>query len=195
MPDGWRALPFRFNARVLDLPDFGAIFGLETPILELFLRGTLTYLALFALLRITLKREASNLGITNLLVLVLIAGAAQNALVGEYRSVPDGILLVVTILFWSYTLEWLGYRFPRSVGRFVHPPPLALVEDGKMMRRNMRQELITREELMTQLRLQGVDELSDVRHAFMEGNGEISVVLRRGSGKPGPAKTEPGFEP
>jgi uncharacterized membrane protein YcaP (DUF421 family) len=156
--------------------DWASVLSFGTPLGEILVRGTLTYLALFALLRVTLKREASTLGLTNLLVVVLIADAAQNAMADDYRTIPDGLLLVATILFWSYALDWLGFRFPRTVGRFVHPAPLPLVIDGRLQRRNMRAELITVDELKTQLRLQGVADLSEVRRAYMEGNGEISVV-------------------
>ena len=60
---------------------------------------------MFALLRFVLKREAGTLAITDLLVVVLIADAAQNAMADDYRSVPDGLLLVATIVFWSYALD------------------------------------------------------------------------------------------
>src|SRR3954471_14594499 len=124
------------------------VFIPDTPLVEIFVRGMIVYLAIFALLRFVLTRQSGNVGVTDLLVVVLIADAAQNAMASDYRSVPDGVLLVATIIFWSYALDWLGYRFPR-VGRFVHPPPLELVRDGRLLRHNLRQELLTVEELMT----------------------------------------------
>jgi uncharacterized membrane protein YcaP (DUF421 family) len=157
--------------------DWHKIFIPDTPIVEIFLRGSLVYLALFILLRLVLKREAGTVGIADLLVVVLIADAAQNAMADDYTSIPDGLLLVGTIVFWSYALNWLGYRFPR-LQRLVHPPPLPLVRDGRMLRRNMRQELITEEELMSQLRQQGVEDVADVRAAYIEGDGRISVIER-----------------
>ena len=155
--------------------DWQKVIVPDTPVLEIFLRGTLVYLALFALLRFVLKRETGTVGITDLLVVVLIADAAQNAMAGEYTSIPDGLLLVATIIFWSYALNWLGYRFP-FLRPFVHPPPLLLVKDGRILYRNMRQELITKEELMSHIRQQGLDDLSQVRAAYIEGDGRISVI-------------------
>lgn len=163
--------------------DWHGIFVPDMPLLEIFVRGTVVYLALFALLRGVLQRQAGGVAVTDLLVVVLIADAAQNAMAGEYRSVPDGILLVATIIFWSYALDWLGYYFP-SVGRLVHPPPLPLVKDGRLLHRNMRKELITRDELMTQLREQGVEDLSCVKTAHMEGDGRISIVTANGQPHP-----------
>jgi uncharacterized membrane protein YcaP (DUF421 family) len=147
----------------------------DTPILEIVVRGTLVYLALFGLLRFILKRQSGAVGVTDLLVVVLIADAAQNAMAAEYKSVPDGVLLVAVIIGWSYALDWLGHKVP-AVGRLVHPPPLLLVKDGKVLLRNLRRELITKQELMSQLREQGVDGLAKVKRAYMEGDGKISVV-------------------
>jgi uncharacterized membrane protein YcaP (DUF421 family) len=163
--------------------DWGTVFVPKTPLLEIVVRGTLVYLALFAMLRLVLKRQSGAIGVSDLLVVVLIADAAQNAMAGDYKSVPDGVLLVAVIIFWSYALDWLGHRYPR-VGRFLHPPPLLLVEDGRMHRRNMRAELITPEELMSQLREQGVEHLARVKRAYMEGDGKLSVVTRDGGQHP-----------
>src|SRR5436190_402906 len=68
------------------------MFGLDTPLLEIFLRGTIMYLGLFLMLRVIRRREAAELGVTDLLVVVLLADAAQNAMAGEYTSITDGIL-------------------------------------------------------------------------------------------------------
>ena len=167
--------------------DWRKTFVPDTPLLEIFLRGSLVYLALFFLLRIVLKRESGGMGVTDVLVIVLIADAAQNALAGSYTSIPDGILLVATIIFWSHALNWLGYRFPRFE-RFIHPAPLPLIKDGDMLHARMREELITAGELESQLRLQGVDEPSAVKAAYMEGDGRISVIAREGRTNGAPEK-------
>jgi uncharacterized membrane protein YcaP (DUF421 family) len=110
-------------------------------------------------------------------VLVLIADAAQNAMASSYDSITDGLLLIATLVFWSYAFDWLGYRIP-AVQRFVHPNKMPLVKDGKFDRKTMRSELMTEEEVMTQLRLQGVDKLNQVRAAYIEGNGQVSVLKK-----------------
>jgi uncharacterized membrane protein YcaP (DUF421 family) len=155
--------------------DWGKLFLPETPLLEIFIRGSILYLVLFFLLRIVLKREAGTVGLTDLLLIVLIADAAQNAMAGDYRSITDGLFLVATLIFWAYALNWLGYRFPR-IQHLVHPPALPLVQSGKMLKRNMRKELVTDEELFTMLREQGVNDISEVQQAYMEGDGKISVI-------------------
>ncbi len=105
------------------------------------------------------------------------ANAAQNALSSDYTSVSDGFILVLTIIFWSYTLNWLGYKFPR-VQHFLSPPPLLLVKDGQLNYRNLRRELITDDELMSQLRKQGIEDINKVKRAYMESDGSISAIER-----------------
>jgi uncharacterized membrane protein YcaP (DUF421 family) len=112
---------------------------------------------------------------SDLLVLVLVADAAQNAMADEYSSLASGSLLVATIIGWSFALDWLAYRVPR-VGRLVHPEKTPLVQNGRLMRPSLRRALITEEELLSEIRLQGIDKLEDVRAVYLEGNGEISVI-------------------
>lgn len=155
--------------------DWNAIFLPDIPLLEIILRGSVVYITLFILLRVVLKRQMGSLGMTDLLLITLIADASQNAMAGGYNSILSGIVLVCTIMFWSYLFDWLGFRFP-WFARLVEPAPLPLIKDGKPLRRNMRRELITDEELMSQLREQGLDDVAKVKEAYIESSGHISVV-------------------
>lgn len=134
------------------------------------------YLLLFVVLRFFLKRQTGVIGIADLLIIVVIADAMQNALAGEYKSITEGLALLGTIVFWNFALDWLGFHFP-WFERFLRDPPLLLIQDGKMLALNMRRELITKEELMSQLRQQGCDDLGEVKRAFIEADGRISVIL------------------
>lgn len=151
------------------------LFVPSIPIVELILRASLVYLVLFSVLRSLPNRQLGTLAITDLLVVVLFAEAAQNAMATDYTSITEGAILVATVIFWSYFLNWLGYQFP-PFQRFLNPPPLPLVKNGSMLHRNMRRELITEDELMSQLRQQGVESLADVKAAYMEADGSISVI-------------------
>jgi uncharacterized membrane protein YcaP (DUF421 family) len=135
-----------------------------------------------------MKRESGSVGITDLLMVVLLADAAQNAMSGDYHSLADGFFLVGTIIFWSYTLDWLAFRVP-VLNRLIHAEPLLLVKDGKLMRRNMRKELITEEEILSNIRKQGIEEIARVKEAYMEGDGQISVIADQASeARPKPKK-------
>ncbi|MPZ50135.1 MAG: DUF421 domain-containing protein [Dehalococcoidia bacterium] len=157
------------------LPDWHSMFSPALSIFEVFLRGSLFYLFIFALLRLV-RRETGTISVADILVVVLIADAAQNGMAGEYTSIPEGIILVGTIVFWSIAVDWAGYNF-EAIGRLVHPQPVELIKDGQPLRKNMRQNLITLDELMTSVRQAGTDDVGKVRRAWLEGNGEVSIVL------------------
>ena len=157
--------------------DWKSIFLPDLPLLEIILRGSVMYIALFILLRLVLKRQTGDLRMTDLLLITLIADASQNGMAGDYKSIPDGILLVSTIMFWDYTFDWLAFRFD-SFQRLIEPPPLPLIKNGKLLRRNMRSELITEDELMSQLRENGVEQVEQVKEAYVESDGRISVLKR-----------------
>src|SRR5689334_12604191 len=92
---------------------WSAVFLPDTPVLEIIVRGSVTYLAIFILLRIVLKRQSGgNIGMTDVLVIVMLADASQNGMAGNYNSIADGILLVAVIIFWSYILDWLDFHWP-----------------------------------------------------------------------------------
>lgn len=154
--------------------DWNAVFIPSVGIAEIVVRGTIVYLMLFVLLRV-LRRETGVLGIADVLVIVMIADAAQSAMASDYKSVTEGLILVGTIAFWDYLLDWLGYRFP-WFQRLLRPAPLQLIKDGTLNRKHMRQEMITLDELMGQLREQGVEKVEDVKMCCLEGDGRISVI-------------------
>jgi len=155
--------------------DLREMFVPDVSLLEIAVRGTLIYLGLFALIRFVLRRETGTVSIADLLMIVLIADAAQNGMAAEYHSLTAGFVLIATVVFWNYMIDWLGYKLP-WFQRLAHPPALLLVKQGQLMKRNMRKELVTEEELMSELRKQGVDELSKVKEAYMEHDGRISVI-------------------
>ena len=167
--------------------DWSELFIPTHSLAEMFVRGTIMYVALFLIFRFLMRRQAGSIGIADILVVVVIADAAQNAFAKEYHSVVEGIVLIVTIVFWDFIIDWASYGVP-ALGKILQPRPLPLIKDGALIRRNMRQELITVEELQSQLRKQGIERIDDVKDAYMEGDGEISFLQKKApdSGKPRP---------
>lgn len=111
--------------------DWKSVFVPTVSVLEIMFRGSVIYLSLFALMRFGIKREAGTLGIADLLVVVLIADAAQSAMASEYKSITEGLALVVTLIFWNYFLDWLGNRLP-GFRRFLRPAPICLRRGSKV---------------------------------------------------------------
>ena len=85
--------------------DWREIFVPSTSPAELVIRGSLMYLVILAVFRV-FRRNSGSLAVSDLLVVVLIADAAQNGMAGEYRSLTEGVILVGTIVLWSVALDW-----------------------------------------------------------------------------------------
>ncbi|MEO8805020.1 MAG: YetF domain-containing protein [Burkholderiaceae bacterium] len=157
--------------------------------LELIVRGSAMYWFLFLVFRFIMRRDVGAVGIADVLLLVLIADAAQNAMAGGYTSITEGFVLVSTLLGWNYALDRLAYYSP-AVRKFTEPKPLLLVEGGRVLARNLRREFITRDDLDAQLRQNGVSSLEDVKAAYLESDGKFSVVLRTPRQSPTPARED-----
>jgi uncharacterized membrane protein YcaP (DUF421 family) len=147
------------------------------------IRGSIVYLALFGVLRMMHNRRSGSIGLSDLLLVTLVSGAVENSMVGEGRSLTEGAVVAGTIFFWSFALDWLAFRFPR-LRWLVRSQPQTVVKDGQVVHAGLRRELLTRDDLLAQLREQGIDDLGQVRLACVEANGTLSVLLRD---EPGPA--------
>jgi uncharacterized membrane protein YcaP (DUF421 family) len=151
------------------------LFAIHVSVLELVLRGTLVYWLLFLIFRFILRRDVGAVGIADILLLVIVADAAQNAMSGGYDTVAEGAILVFTIIGWNWLLDFLSFHVP-AIRRFSTPQRLLLVQRGVLQRRNLRREYITLEELQSKLREQGIEKMADVKHAWLEADGQISVI-------------------
>ena len=143
-------------------------------ILELVLRASLMYFLILAGFRV-FRRDAGSLSVSDLLVVVLIADAAQNGMAGEYKSLTEGAVIVFTLFAWNFVLDWLAYR-SRVAYWLLHPPPLLLIQNGRIQWRNLRSQMITRDDLLEQLREQGVEDVSGVKRCCLESDGRMSVI-------------------
>lgn len=152
-----------------------SLFQFSVPPLELVVRGTVMFLFLFVLFRFILRRDAGSIGLADILVVVVIADAAQNGMAGTYTSITDAFVLLGTIAFWNYLFDKLSYHY-RWFARFTEPRPVLLIHHGRVMLENMQRNMITREELSSHLRQNGVGDVDEVRYATLEPDGHISVV-------------------
>ena len=139
------------------------------------LRTVTVYLVLLALLRIAGKRELGQMTPFDLVVLLVISNAVQNAMVGPDTSLTAGLLAAFTLV----ALNWLVDRFvlrsawlrQRAIGT-----PTLLVHEGQFIRDNLRREGIVEDEVLQALREHGVDDVADVKLAVLEVDGTISVI-------------------
>jgi uncharacterized membrane protein YcaP (DUF421 family) len=157
--------------------EWQALFGLSVSPLEMLVRGSAMYWFLFLLFRFVVRRRVGAVGISDMLLLVIIADAAQNAMAGEYRTVTDGCILVGTIVGWNVFTDWLTYVSPR-LQKVLEPPPLLLIHRGRLLHRHLRLEFVNEEELKAKLREHGVEHYAEVDKAYMETDGQVTVIRR-----------------
>src|SRR5690348_3994868 len=112
------------------------IFAIHVSPIELVVRGSLVYWFLFLVFRFILRRDVGAVGIADILFLVIVADASQNAMAGEYSTVSEGAILVGTFVAWNWLLDFLSYHY-RWARRLAEPARLQLVRDGVALRRNM----------------------------------------------------------
>src|SRR3546814_7809685 len=92
--------------------DWGSLFQLTLSPWELIVRGTITYWFIFILLRLAGRRDFGSVGMANILLLVMIADAAQNGMAGDYKTITEGMVLIATLIFWSVFIDRLCYFVP-----------------------------------------------------------------------------------
>lgn len=159
----------------LAMPEWGEVFVPDLSLAESVLRASLVYLSLVVLFRVVLKRQSGSLGLPDVLLVVLVSECVSQSMTSEAKSVPNGLVAVLALLFWNYTLDRVAFYWP-WLQRRLEPAPLDLIRDGKPLRENLASEGITDEELESQLRLSGVDDVAKVKTARIESEGSVSVV-------------------
>lgn len=159
------------------LVDFAKVFHIEVSVVELIFRGSILYLGILFLFRVLPRRTGGELAMMDLIFVLLIAEAATHSL-GGYSSVTEGFIVIVTLMAWNYLFNFLSYYIP-FFEKVVSAPPLTVIKNGKMLKRNMRREYLTEEELIDHLRIEGIDDIQEVKSAHVEGDGKISVVRKK----------------
>lgn len=148
--------------------------------LELVARGSAMFWFLYALFRFVLRRDVGSIAMADILILVIIADASQNAMAGEYKSVSDGMVLVGTIVGWNVVVDALAFRYA-WLRRILEAPMIVLVRNGRMQHKALKEQLMSVAELRAKLRDEGVESVNDVKLAIFESNGDFTVIRRKHS--------------
>jgi uncharacterized membrane protein YcaP (DUF421 family) len=155
----------------VEIPDFGS-----SPI-DVAIRTAIVYLFLVVALRLAGKREVGQLSILDLVVLLVIADAVQNAMVGENTSLAGGLIAAGTLVLLDRLLKVAVDRSSRVRG-VIQGEPRMLVRDGNVLEKALRDEGIERVELDAAVRAHGLVAVRDVALAVLETDGSISIVPR-----------------
>jgi uncharacterized membrane protein YcaP (DUF421 family) len=150
------------------------MFELSVPWWEFIVRGVVIYVFLLVLLRITGKRQISQMSPFDLVLLLILSNAVQNSMNAGDNSLTGGIISATTLVALNYAVGMATFRSKR-VERLVEGRAQLVVHNGKVFEDVMREASITRDELETMLREAGFFALKDVRLAVLENNGKISV--------------------
>jgi uncharacterized membrane protein YcaP (DUF421 family) len=135
------------------------------------------YLVIFAGLRLMGKRELGQMTVLDLVAILLVANAVQNAMVGPDVSLAGGVIAGLTLLAINASLSALRLR-GGLWGRLLEGTPTVLVEDGEFIPPHLRKEGLERSEVEMAMREHGIASVRDVRLAVLETDGSISIVPR-----------------
>lgn len=158
------------------------MFHLEISAWSVAARTAIVYIALLLGFRLAGKREMGQMTPFDLVVILLIANAVQNAMVGPDTSVLGGLIAAAVLLTGNYALAAARDRVP-WLRRAIEGEPTLLVRDGKFDHKNMRREDVDEDEVMMAMREHGINDVKDVRLAVLETDGSISIVTGSGASK------------
>ena len=133
------------------------------------------YLFIILAIRLFGKKELAQLSVVDLVFILLISNAVQNAMVGPDSTLSGGLVAASTLFVVNYLLKYLQYRFP-GFGKIVQGEATMLVYEGRIIEAHMQKARITTDELMEAVREHGVKSISEVDLAIMEVDGSISVL-------------------
>jgi uncharacterized membrane protein YcaP (DUF421 family) len=142
---------------------------------DIALRTTVVYLALLVGLRLTGKRQLGQMSTFDFVLLLIIANAVQNAMVGPDTSLVGGLVAAAVLITWHGVIDRLR-RSNRKFGRLLGGTADLLIYEGRILHEHLDRESLTADDLMQALREHGVGSVHDVHLAVLEPDGAISVV-------------------
>jgi uncharacterized membrane protein YcaP (DUF421 family) len=157
--------------------DFASLWTPELSPWEVVLRATVIYVFIQVLFRVVGRKELARWGASDIVLLFLIATAARKSIVADDPSLTTAMIALGTIIGLDWALSALSARSSR-VADFIAGPVRQLVRDGELQREVMRKTRVSEDELLSHVREEGKESLADVKHAFLERSGKITVIPR-----------------
>ncbi len=151
--------------------------------MDIVVRATVIFVALYLLVRLMGKRELGQMTPFELIVLVVIGDLIQQGVTQNDFSLTGAVIATSTIAFWALVMSWASYLWPRAE-RVLEGEPRVIVRDGEVLVDNLRRNRLTPSEIESEMRLAGISHLRDVRWAILEPRGKISFI-EAGSGGQG----------
>ena len=146
--------------------------------MDLVVRAVVTFFFIFLLTRIIGRRELSSLEPFDLILLIVLGDAVQQGLTQDDYSVTGAITVITTFALLQVLLSYLNFRVPR-LRPILDGEPIVVVQDGKVIERNLKRERLTVEELAEEARMSQIASLDDVQWAVLETSGQISFIEKQ----------------
>ena len=147
--------------------------------MDIVLRAIVVFCFRLVLTRIIGRRELSSRQPFDLILIIILGDAVQQGLTQDDYSLTGAFLAIGTIAVLQVFVSWIGFRFPRA-RPVIEGTPIVVVENGDVIERNAKRERLSVDEIREAARLQGIGQLSDVRWAVLETNGQISFIKKEG---------------
>ena len=158
--------------------------------MDIVLRATVMFFILFLLIRLLGKRELGQMTPFEFVVLVVLGDLIQQGVTHNDFSLTGATLAICTFAFWALVLSWTAYLFPRAKD-LLEGTPRVIVRDGEIVTENLQRDRLTRDEILSEMRLAGIGRMSEVAWAILEPQGKMSFIRKDEKGSPQQDKDGP----
>jgi uncharacterized membrane protein YcaP (DUF421 family) len=148
--------------------------------MDLVLRAIVLYAFIVLVMRVIGRRELSTMSPIDLILLIVLGDAVQQGLTQDDYSVTGAFIVVGTIAGLQMLSSYLGYRSKR-LRHLLEGEPMIVIEDGRIIERNLRRERLTRDDVAEEMRSQQIASFDDVKWAILENNGTITFIKKSDS--------------
>jgi uncharacterized membrane protein YcaP (DUF421 family) len=138
------------------------------------LRASFVYLFLLLVVRILGKREIGNTSAFDLIVALILGEVVDEIIYGDV-TILQGVIAIVVVAIWHLVNSWASFK-SEFIDKLTGAPPTVVVKNGEIQRKNLAKERLNEDEMVSELRMMGVDDVKEVKQATLEPNGKISVL-------------------
>lgn len=165
-------MPYRVVSRALDLRHPPPVDWQELGLTAA--RGLLVYVVMLIVMRVLGKRTVGNFTAFDLLVALMLGEVVDEIIYGDV-GIAQGMVAILVVALAKYVTAWLTY-WDHGLNKILEGTPTEMVKNGELVREGLKKELVNEQEVMAALRLQGVSDVREVKHAYMEVDGILSVI-------------------
>lgn len=151
--------------------------------MDIVLRATMMFFILFLLIRLLGKRELGQMTPFEFVVLVVLGDLIQQGVTHNDFSLTGATLAICTFAFWALVLSWTAYLFP-GAKNLLEGTPRVVVRNGEIVMENLRRDRLTRDEILSEMRLAGIGRISEVAWAILEPQGKMSFIKKDDQASP-----------